>query len=99
MDMAMQMATTATCCAAETPGVTIFELMERNWNGKRCWRSQAPVASSDSSSRVKSKIRQQAAQLTLLQRRVGHLGNRLEARVAREEAQWKGLVTSMQERW
>jgi hypothetical protein len=33
MDIEMEMATAATSIAAETPGVTIFEPMQRNENG------------------------------------------------------------------
>jgi len=44
MDVAMEMITAATSIAAETVGATIVEPMERNGNGKRKRRSEAPVA-------------------------------------------------------
>ena len=88
MDMAMEMATVATSIAAETAGATIFEPMERINNGKWRRRSEAPAAPSDWRSRMERTIRQQAQELTQLHRTVGHLGNLLEARTAREEAQW-----------
>ena len=43
MEVAMEMVTTVTPIAAETTGVTIFEAMERNKNGKRRGRSEAPA--------------------------------------------------------
>ena len=93
MDMAMQVATAAT-----PAGVTIFEPMESNENGKRRRRSEAPAAPTDWRSRMERTIRQQAQELMQLHRTVGHLANLLEARAAREEAQWQGMMTSMQER-
>jgi hypothetical protein len=43
VDVAMEMATAVTAIAAESAGATIFELMERNANGKRRRRSEAPA--------------------------------------------------------
>jgi len=58
MDVAMEMATAATSIAGETAGATILEPMERNENGKRRRRSEAPVAPSDWRSRMERTIRQ-----------------------------------------
>jgi len=41
MDVAMQMATTVTPITAESTGITIFEPIERNDNGKRRRRREA----------------------------------------------------------
>jgi hypothetical protein len=98
MDMAMEMATAATSIAAETAGVTIFEPMERNENGKRRRRSEAPATPSDRRSRMERTMRQQAQELTQLHRAIGHLTNLVQAQAAREEAQWLGMRTWMQER-
>jgi hypothetical protein len=98
MDMAMEMATAATSIAAETAGVTIFEPMERNENGKRRRRSEAPATPSDWRSRMERTMRQQAQELTQLHRTIGHLTNLVQAQAAREEAQWLGMRTWMQER-
>jgi hypothetical protein len=100
MDVAMEMATAATPVAAGTTGTTIVELTERNENGKRRRRSEAvatAVAPSDWRSRMERTMRQQAQELTQLHRTVGHLTNLLEAQAAREEAQWRGMMTWMQE--
>jgi hypothetical protein len=43
MEVAMEMATGATPVAAETAGATIVEPMERNENGKRRRKSEAPA--------------------------------------------------------
>jgi len=101
MDVAMEMATAATPVAAETAGTTIVEPMERNENGKRRRRSEAVATAVDPSdwrSRMERTMRQQAQELTQLHRTVGHLTNLLEAQAAREEAQWRGMMTWMQER-
>ena len=98
MDVAMEMATAATSIAAETAGATIFEPMERNENGKRRRRSEAPAAPSDWRSRMERTIRQQAQELTQLHRTVGQLANLVEARAAREQAQRLAIMTWMQER-
>ena len=66
MDMAMEMAMAVTYIAVETAGATIFELMERNENGKWTRRSEAPVAPSDWRSHMERTIRQQAQELTQL---------------------------------
>jgi hypothetical protein len=47
MDMAMEMVTAVRSIAAKTAGTTILEPMERNKNGKRRRRSEAPVTPSD----------------------------------------------------
>jgi len=93
MDMAMEEGTAATAV-----GVTIFEPMERKENGKRRRRSKAPAAPRDWRSRMERTIRQQAQELPQLHRTVGHLGNLLEARAAREEAQRQVMMTWMQDR-
>jgi len=46
VDFAMEMMTAATPSAAETAGTTMFEPMERNQNGKRRRRSEAPATPS-----------------------------------------------------
>ena len=56
MDVAMEMATAATSITAETAGATIFQLMERNKNGKRRRRREAPAAPSDWRSRMQRMI-------------------------------------------
>ena len=43
-------------------------------------------------------MRQQAQELTELHRTVGHLTNLVQAQAAREEAQWLGMRTWMQDR-
>ena len=58
MDVAMEMAATATAIPSETAGATIFELMERNENGKRRRRSEAPGAPRHWRSRMERSIRQ-----------------------------------------
>jgi len=98
MDMAMEMEMAVTSIAAQTPGATIFEPIKRSENGQQRRRSDAPVAPSDWRSRMERTIRQQAQELTQLHRTVGHLANLLEAWAAREEAQWLGMMTWMQER-
>jgi len=40
----------------------------------------------------------QAQELTQLHRTVGHLANMWEVQVAREQAQWQGMMAWMQER-
>jgi len=56
MHVAMEMATAATPIAAETAGAAIFEPIERNENGKRRRRSEAPAAPSDWRSRMERTI-------------------------------------------
>jgi len=92
VDVAMEMTT------AETAGATMFEPMERNENGKHRRRSEAPPTPSDWRSRRERTMRQQAQELTQLHRTVGHLTNLVQAQAAREEAQWLGMRTWMQER-
>jgi len=98
MDMAMEMVTSATPVAAETAGVTIFEPIERNKNGKRRGRSEAPATPSVWKSRMERTMRQQAQELTQLHRTVGHLTNLVQVQAAREEALWLGMRMWMQER-
>ena len=98
MDVAMETATAATAIATETAGTTIFEPMERNENGKRRRRSEAPAAPSDWRSGMERTIRQQPQELTQLHRTVGHLANLVDARAAREEAQRLAMMTWMQRR-
>jgi len=83
MDMAMEMATAATSIAAETAGVTIFESMERNKNGKQRRRSEAPATPSDWRSRMERTMRQQVQELTQLHRTIGHLINLVQVQAAR----------------
>ena len=66
MDMAVEMATAATSIPAETAGVTVFEPMGRNENGKQRRRSQAPAMPRDWRSRMERTMRQQAQDLTQL---------------------------------
>jgi outer membrane biosynthesis protein TonB len=98
MDVAMEMATTATSIATETAGATIFEPMERNENRKRRKRSEAQAAPSDWKNHMERTIQQQAQELTKLHRTVGHLANLVKARAACEEAQRLAMMTWMQER-
>jgi hypothetical protein len=92
VDVAMEMTT------EETAGATMFDPMERNENGKRRRRSEAPATPSDWRSRMERAMRQQAQELTQLHRTVGHLTNLVQAQAARDEAQWLGMRTWMQER-
>jgi hypothetical protein len=92
VEVAMEMTT------AETAGATMLEPMERNENGKRRRRSEAPATPSDWRSRMERTMRQQAQELTQLHRTVGHLTNLVQAQAACEEAQWLGMRTWMQER-
>jgi len=92
VDVAMEMTT------AETAGATMFEPMERNENGKRRRRSEAPATPSNWRSRMERTMRQQAQELTQLHQTVGHLTNLVQAQAAREEAQWLGMRTWMQDR-
>jgi len=98
MEVAMEMATGVTSIATETAGAPIFEPMERNENGKRRRRSEAPAAPSDWRSCIERTIRLQAQELTQLHRTVGHLANLWEVPAAREEAQCQGMMAWMQER-
>jgi hypothetical protein len=101
MDLAMEMATAATPIAAETVRTITVELMERNENTMRRSRSKVlatAVAPSDWKSRKERTMRQEAKELTKLHRTVGHRTNLLEAQTAREEAQWREMMTWMQER-
>jgi hypothetical protein len=97
MDVAMEMAT-VTAIAVETAGTGIFEQMDRNENGNRRRRSEAPAAPSDWRSRMQRTIRQQAPELTQLHRTVGHIANLVEAWAGREEAQRLAMMTWMQKR-
>jgi hypothetical protein len=71
----------------------MFELMERNENGKRRRRREAPATSSDWRSRMERTMRQQAQELTQLHQTVGHLTHLVQAQAAHEEAQWLGMRT------
>ena len=99
--VAREMATAATPCAAETSGAPVVEPMERNKNRMRSRRSEAlatAMVPSAWKSRTERSMPQQAQELTQLHQTVGHLTNLLEAQAAREKAQWRGMITSMQER-
>jgi len=98
IEVVMEMATVATSIAAETAGATIFELMERNENGKQRRRSEALAAPCDWRIQMERTIRQQAQELTQLHRTAGHLANLWEIWAARNEAQWQGMMAWMEER-
>ena len=101
MDVAMEMAMAATPVTAESAGAITVEPMERNEYGKQRRLTEAlatAVAPSDWRCRMERTMRQQAQELTQLHRTGGHLTNLLEAQAAREEAQWRGMMTWMQER-
>jgi hypothetical protein len=98
VDGAMEMATAAKSIVTETAGATIFEPMERNENGKRRGRSEAPAAPSDWGSRMERTLWQQAQELTQPHPTVGHPANLVEARATREEEQQLAITTWMQER-
>jgi hypothetical protein len=98
MDNVMEIATAATPIALETGGRTIFELMERNENGKLRRPREAPAAPCDLMSCIEKTIQQQAHELMQLHRTVGHLANLLDPWAAHEQAQWQGMMTSIQER-
>jgi hypothetical protein len=98
MDMAMEMTTAATSIAAETAGVTIFEPIERNKNGKRSRSSEASATPSGWRRRKERTMRKQAQELTRLHRTVRHLTNLVQAQAAPEKAHWLGMRTWMQER-
>jgi len=95
------MATAATPTTAVTVGATINEPMQRNENGMRRRTSKAlvpTVAPSDWRSRMGRTMRQQAQELMQLHRTVGHQTHLLDAQSARKEAQWRGVMTWMQDR-
>jgi len=96
--VAMEITTAATLTHEETPGATMFKPMERNENGKQKTRSKAPATPSDWRSRMKRTMQPQAQELTQLHQPVGHLTNLVQAQAAREEVQWLGIRTSMEER-
>jgi len=101
LDLAMEMATAETPVNAETVRATIVEPMERNENRQRRRRSTVlatAVAPGNRRSRMERKMHQQAQELPQLHRTVGHLRNLLEPQGACEEAQWRGMITWMQER-
>jgi len=66
MDVAMEIATTATSIAAETAGATIFEPMERNENRKCRRRSDALATAGDWRSRMERATQQQAREIAQL---------------------------------
>jgi hypothetical protein len=66
MDVPTDMARAATSITAETVGVTIFEPMERNDNGKRNSRSEIRATPRDWRSCMERTMRQQAQELTQL---------------------------------
>jgi hypothetical protein len=87
-----------TCTAPAT--VIAAEPLVRNEYGKRP-RTGGPepsMAPSDWRSCMEKTMRQQAHELPQLHQTIGHLANLLEARAAREEAQWLGMMMWMQER-
>jgi hypothetical protein len=96
--VAIEIATAVIAFAAETAGATIFEPLERNENGKRTRRSQAPEAPSHWTSRMESTIRQRAQELTQLNRTVGQHANLVETCAAHAEAQRLAMITWLQER-
>jgi len=98
VDVAMEMMTVATPTHAETTGATMFEPMERNENGMRRRRSEAPATPRDWRSRMEGTMRQRAEELTQLHQTVGHLTSLVQAEAACEEAQWLGMRPWMQER-
>ena len=85
-DVAIEMAiaTAVTPVTADTAGATTVERTERKDIGKRRMRSSMVWT-----------MRHQAQELTQLHRTIGHLTNLLEAQAAREEAQWRGIMTWM----
>jgi len=98
MDVVMGMATAETLTAT---GATIFEPLERNENGKHSRMSEAPataLAPRDWRQRIERATQQPVQELTQLHQTVRHLTNLLQAQAAREEAQWLGMRTWMQER-
>jgi len=98
VDVVMVMTTAVTPTHTDTAGTTMFELMERNENGKQGRRSEAPATPSYRRSRMERTIRHQAQELMQLHRTVGHLTNLVQAQAAREEAHWLGMRKWMQER-
>jgi hypothetical protein len=98
MDMAMERPTAVTSIAGEAAGATIVEPMVRNENGKRRRRSQALATPSVWRSCMERTMRQQVQEQTQVHRTVGHLTNLWQAQAAREEAQWLGMRTWIQER-
>jgi len=87
-----------TCDPTATANAT--EQLVHYENGMRL-RSGDPEASrapSDWRSRMERTMQQQAQELTQLHRTVRHQSNVLHAHATREEAQWLGMMTWMQER-
>jgi len=101
MDVAMDMATTTPSVTVDTAGSIISESMVGNKNRKQRQSNETPAnasAPSDWRSRIERTMPQQAKKRMKLHRTVGRLANLLEARAAREEAQWLGTMMWMQER-
>jgi len=84
--------------AAETAGATIFEPMERNENGKRRRRSEAPATAGDWRSRMERATQQQAREVAQLHRTIAKMANMLDAQTALQEAQWRGMKTWLEKR-
>jgi hypothetical protein len=101
MDMAMVMVTTVTPIAEESTGATIVEPMERNENGKRRRRSEAPataLAPRDWRSRMERAAQQQAHEIAQRHRTIPMMANMLDAQTALQEVQWRGMRTWLEKR-
>jgi hypothetical protein len=90
----------ASMTAAAPATATAAEQLEHHENGNRLrsWGPEISRAPSDWRRRMERMMGQQAQELTQLHRTVGHLANLLETQAAREEAQWLGMMTRMQQR-
>jgi len=101
MDEAMETATTVTPMAAATTGVTIVEPMDRNENGKRRRRSEAPataLAPGDWRSRMERAAQQQVRKVGQLHRTIAKMANMLDTQTAFQKAQWPGIKTWLEKR-
>jgi hypothetical protein len=91
MAMAMEMRTVVTLIAADTASTAALEPTERNKNGKRRKRSEAPVAAlgpGDWRSQKQRTAQQHAHELAQLHRTITKMVSVLETQTALQEAQW-----------
>jgi len=101
MDVAIEMTTTVTPIAAEPTGATLFDPMERNENGKRRRRREAPAkafAPGDWRSRIELAAQQQAGEIAQLHRTISKMPNMVDAQTPLQEAQWRGMKTWLEKR-
>ena len=101
IEVAMETGPAVIQMAPKNSGKTIVEPIrgKREWNAEKEERCPGDLlAPSAWRSRIYRMVRLQAQKLLQLHRTVGHCTNVLEALAPREEAQWLGMLTKMQER-